>query len=253
MDQSDERNYLPAEREYFTKIEAFFAKSSDTYIERVNAFTRFVPRQALAYFLVRSEIFLRVLQLHGSILDFGVFRGSSFFTWLQLSSIYEPYNHVRRIVGFDTFSGFSSSAADDFKAGPDFHLKRTGQMSFPGGTDELLEGVALLDSNRPLGHVPRAHVIAGTLPNSCEEYLDAHPETVVALANFGLGLREPTLGTLQQIKPRLQRGAILVFEEIDQAMWPGETQALFEIFRPESISLRRNPICPQLSWLEYEP
>ena len=32
--------------------------------------------------------------------------GGGLFTWAQLSAIYEPVNHNRKIFGFDSFEGF---------------------------------------------------------------------------------------------------------------------------------------------------
>ncbi|SCA58625.1 hypothetical protein AB751O23_AG_00310, partial [Chlamydiales bacterium SCGC AB-751-O23] len=34
--------------------------------------------------------------------------------------------------------------------------------------------------------------------------------------------------------------------------WPGETKALFEVFSPAQISLKRFPYCPHLSWMKIE-
>ena len=107
MDQSNPKNYLDREKSYFQKIESYFLESSGSFSEKAHAFPRFVPRQALAHFLARSQIFSNILDIHGNILDFGIYRGSSFFAWLQLSSIMEPYNHIRKIIGFDSFQVFS--------------------------------------------------------------------------------------------------------------------------------------------------
>lgn len=254
MDQSDVKNYLPTEKEYFSNIEKYFNNSASSYTEKMHAFTRFVPRQAISYFIVRNEIFKRILSLHGSILDFGVFRGSSFFSWQQLSSIYEPYNHVRKIIGFDSFEGFSAlSDVDKSAEGEGFSLKSEGSMAFPDGQAELELGISLCDMNRPLGHVRKASIVKGSLPGTFAGYLEDHPETIIALANFGIGLHAPTRDTLALLKPRLQRGSILVFEDLNQAMWPGESKALYDVFSPGEISLERSPVCPHLSWLEYQP
>lgn len=252
MDQSDPKNYLDSEQSFFTMIEDYFLESASSYTEKMHAFPRFVHRQALSYFLARNEIFKEIIPLHGSILDFGIYRGSSFFTWLQLSSLYEPYNHLRKIVGFDSFQGFSALSKNDQSAeGENFELKRQGGMMYHGGFEELQRGIELCDLNRPLGHVSKAQVIKGDLPRTCGDYLNAHPETIIALANFGLGLHEPTREILTLIKPRLQNGSILVFEDLNQAMWPGETTALFDVFDADEISLQRIPYCPHVSWMRF--
>lgn len=251
MDQSNPKNYLDREKQYFDDISAYFSESEGTYSERMHAITRFLPRQSLSYLLARHEVFRQILSLHGTVLDFGVHRGGSFFTWLQLSAIYEPYNHIRRIVGFDSFEGFSSLSAEDIAQGDqDLAIKKVGGMQYTGGAAELALGLELYDLNQPLGHVPRGRGIAGPLPDTLQNYMTEHAEVVVALANFGLGLYEPTVEILKAIKPRLQKGSILLFEDLNQVTWPGETRALFEVFEPHEIQLQRVPYCPHLSWMQ---
>jgi hypothetical protein len=252
MEQSNPKNYMANEIAYFEQIAAYYADSSGTYTEKAQAFSRFVPRQALSYFLARNEIFQQVISVHGSIFDFGCYRGSSLFTWLQLTAIYEPYNHIRKIFGFDSFEGFSAmTKADEGSEGSDLLLKREGGMKLSGGARELSEGIKLYDLNRPLGHVPRASVVEGVLPDAFANFLDEHQESIVALANFGLGLYAPTATILKLLKPRLTNGSVIVFEDLNQPTWPGETKALLEVFSPGEIKLRRFPYCPHISWLRY--
>jgi hypothetical protein len=78
MDQSDPKNYINSEEIFFDSIEDYFDTSSGSYSEKAHAFARFLPRQAISYFLARNEIFKQILEVHGSILDFGLYRGSSF-------------------------------------------------------------------------------------------------------------------------------------------------------------------------------
>jgi len=248
MDQSNPRNYLDVERQYFARIQDYFERSSGSFSEKAYAFPRFVPRQALSYFLARNEIYCKIVGVHGSVLDFGVHRGGSFFTWLQLGALYEPYNHIRKIVGFDSFGGFSELVEHDFGAeGDDLAIKKLGGIAYDGAR-ELREGIGLADMNRPLGHVAKGVLLEGELPGSCSRYLDSHQETVVALANFGLGLYEPTVELLRLVRPRLVKGSVLVFEELNQATWPGETRALREVFAPGEIALERVAYCPHICW-----
>ena len=248
MDQSNPKNYLEGEHQYFSKAERYFASSSGTFNEKIHAFPRFVSRQALSYFLVRNEIYREVVKTHGSIFDFGVYRGGSFFTWQQLGAIYEPYNHIRKVIGFDSFLGFSEVGDHDIGTeGQDLFLKKKGGMAYHGAS-ELSDGIRLQDLNRPLGHVQKGILIKGELPESCIMYLDKHQETVIAMANFGLGLYEPTIRLLEAIRHRLLKGSILVFEDLNQPTWPGESKALREFFSPGEISLHRTNYSPHISW-----
>jgi len=250
LDQSNPKNYLESEKCFFENIGSYFQESSGTYSEKAHAFPRFTPRQALSYFLARTAIFQKILPVHGSIMDFGIYRGSSFFTWQQLSAILEPYNHIRKVIGFDSFQGFSELGTNDSSSeGGDFKLKAQGGMAYDGAV-EMQRGIELFNLNRPLGHIEKGQCLVGELPGLCRTYLAERQETIIALANFGLGLYTPTLELLKLIKPRLIKGSIVVFEDLNQATWPGETTAFFELFHPTEVTLNRVPYCPHISWVE---
>jgi hypothetical protein len=119
-------------------------------------------------------------------------------------------------------------------------------------TVQMKFSIDLFDLNRPLGHVEKGQLVQGELPASCKTYLEEHQETIVSLANFGLGLYEPTIALLKLIKPRLVKGSILVFEDLNQATWPGETKALMEVFESHSISVNRAVFCPHISWVTVD-
>jgi hypothetical protein len=114
------------------------------------------------------------------------------------------------------------------------------------------KAIELMDLNRPLGHINNAFIQNGVLPDSLEDYLHEHEETIIALANFGLGLYAPTVKALSLIKPKLQKGSILVFEEANQANWPGETKALYEVFDKKEITLKRFPFALHISYMIYQ-
>lgn len=54
MDQSNPRDYIRSEHEYFERIEGNVDYSSGSFSEKAYAFSRFVPRQAISYFLARD-------------------------------------------------------------------------------------------------------------------------------------------------------------------------------------------------------
>jgi len=63
------------------------AQKKKSGVEIVEDFTKYVPRQILARFLVRNELFKMVLNIKGSIIECGIFRGGGLMAWAQLSSI----------------------------------------------------------------------------------------------------------------------------------------------------------------------
>ena len=85
-----------------------------------------------------------------------------------------------------------------------------------------------------------------------ESYLTTNPETIIALAYFDLDLYEPTLKCLTAIRDRLTRGSVIVFDELNEHVFPGETLALKEVFGLDRYSIRRFPHNARASYLIIE-
>src|SRR5271170_7968164 len=117
---------------YSVEIEEYFASSEGDTLAKLRNFTKFVPRQNLSLFLAKNEIFKKILDVHGHIVECGVFMGGGLLTWAQFSAIYEPYNHTRRIVGFDTFAGFPNlSQRDEPEVGAEVPFAKIGGLAAP--------------------------------------------------------------------------------------------------------------------------
>ena len=87
-----------------------------------------------------------------------------------------------------------------------------------------------------------------TLP----EYLSRNPETIIALAYFDFDVYEPTKICLEAIKPRLVKGSVLGFDELNDPDSPGETLALMEVFGLNNIKLKRFPYTSRTSYFVVE-
>lgn len=230
---------------------ALFEDASGSTFDKLQCFTRFVPRQALSLMLARHEAFKHALPVHGSIVECGVFAGAGLFTWAQLSAIYEPVNHTRKIVGFDSFSGFPELAAQDQVVNDEFEHKTAGSYAFRA-KDELERSVALYDLNRAVGHIPKIELIAGNACRTIPEYLNANPHLVVSLLSLDFDLYEATRVALRTLLPRMPKGAVIVFDELNQKQWPGETLATIEELGLRSLRLTRLPYTPAMSYAVLE-
>ncbi len=56
-------------------MEEYFSRSMGTNMDKLRNFAKFVPRQALSQFLAKYELFQQVLNVHGHIIECGVFPG----------------------------------------------------------------------------------------------------------------------------------------------------------------------------------
>src|SRR5436190_19899110 len=91
--------------QYREALDSYFEQSPGSSIEKLENFAKYVPRQNLARFLARYELFQIIQNVQGSIVECGVLFGGGLMAFANLSAILEPYNFQRRIIGFDTFTG----------------------------------------------------------------------------------------------------------------------------------------------------
>jgi hypothetical protein len=237
------------EQTYDARMEQCIADSPFSNLERLQNFSLYTPRQDLTNFLVRYEIFKRVLTVHGSIIECGVLRGSGLMAWAQFSAIFEPTNHQRRIVGFDTFSGFPKMSKQDKKS--ESELARAGALAVDS-YDHLQQCVELYDMNRFVGHVPKVELVRGDATKKIPRYLKENPQLIVSLLYLDFDIYEPTLAALKHFLPRMPKGAVIAFDELNLKDWSGETIAVLEALNLREYRIERCSFGSIVSFAQIE-
>ena len=240
--------HTPTER---GSIDAFckaFESSGVPLSQRLQNFPRHVRRQDIARFLTKHEIFKQALPVHGSVVECGVFAGGGLTSWMHFSSIHEPYNHTRRIIGFDTFSGFPGVHEKDTQAGTSDHLHKSAFKINASIQDEIADLAALHDSNRPLGHIPKIELVRGDACETIPHYVETHPHLLISLLYLDFDIYEPTKAALTHLYPRIVKGGVVAFDEVNCPEFPGETIALLESLDLRRVQLQRSPMDPHISW-----
>lgn len=240
------------EKSVMTELGKAFEQSPLTLEKKLQAFPRHVRRQDIARFLVKYEIFKEILPVAGSIVECGVMAGGGLFAWSHFSSILEPFNHTRRVFGFDTFAGFPSMHEKDNPSGPSEHLKVGGLHMTSGMLRELEQLAAIHDRNRPVGHIPKVQLVAGDACVSIPRFLDENPHVLLSLLYLDFDLYEPTKAALHHLLPRVVAGGVIAFDELNCEEFPGETAALMETIGLGRARLRRLPMDPYISWFTKE-
>lgn len=234
-----------AERNEAACIKACFDRNPESWEKKLENFPKYVRRQNLTRFLALYEIYKRILPVKGSIVECGVFHGFGTMTWAKLSAILEPVNMTRRIYGFDTFSGFPSVVEVD-QVGMAAGVK-PGDL-YADSEQELMELTAINDSTRFLGHVPKVKLVRGDATKSIPKFVEETPHLLVSLLFMDFDLYEPTKVALEHLVPRMPKGAILAFDELDNPLWPGETLAMLKECGAGNLRLQRLEFDPYISF-----
>jgi hypothetical protein len=209
----------------------------------------FLPNKEFARMLFIHEIYKMILPVHGSIMEFGVRWGNNQALFSAFRAVYEPYNQNRRIIGFDTFEGFPSVASED---GGEEYIE-VGAFAVTKKYETFLEQVLHTRLNEG-AKMPTDSIelVKGDASVTVPNYLANHQETVIALAYFDFDLYKPTKDCLEAIKPYLTKGSVVVFDELNFAGFPGETQALREAMGLDKYALRHLPTSSARAYMVIE-
>jgi hypothetical protein len=214
------------------KMAQLFGASAAPVELRLASFPAFVRHRYLARFLGLYEIFRRIVTVKGSVVECGVFQGGSLLAWAKLARILDPSNARRRVYGFDTFTGFpqAGSAAE-----------MAGQFATAGGFSEVRRLIDAFQHNELPDESDMITLIPGDAVQTIPDFVAKHPHLVVALLFLDFDLYEPTAVALRHFLPRMPRGAVIAFDELDDPCWPGESQAVIDEIGLRHLRLRRVP------------
>jgi len=233
-----------AEKEIGKKLEMVFTQCADSIEVKLENFTKYIKRQKLTRLLALYEIFKKILPVKGSIVECGVLRGFSLMAWGNMSAVLEPSNLTRRIYGFDSFEGFKDVHKKDINK---IMKTETGQLS-SDSFEELKELINIFDSNRFLGHVNKIQLIKGDVTKTIPEFIAENKHLVISLLFLDLDLYEPTKVAIENFFPRMPKGAIVAFDELDNPIWPGETTALLETLGMNRLRIERVEFDPYIGY-----
>ena len=199
--------------------------------------------EALSRTLYYADLYKKIVNVPGVILEFGVQWGATLVELINLRSIFEPFNHSRTIYGFDTFEGFTSLSEKDGG-----YSNIGDYASIEDFFEMLNEILRLHESAAPMSHIKKFELIKGDASNTVNGWLDDNPHAIAAMVIFDMDLYKPTHDVLESLIPRLTKGSLLVFDELNCKHFPGETIALREVIGTNNLRLQRSPSQPFCSW-----
>lgn len=243
LSENETKTVRPSKNEYETRSELLrlFEKRPiprDQLLENLELYMR---PQRISEIISLQQLYLKILDVHGIVIEFGVRWGRHLSVFCALRAIYEPYNFYRKILGFDTFTGFLQATAEDGTS----DRVHVGSMSVTENYELYLDKILTLhEAEAPLSHIKRTELIKGDAPIELANYLKHNPETIIALAYFDMDLYQPTKGCLELIQPYLTKGSILAFDELLHPEFPGETIALKEVLDISQHKIERFSTAP---------
>lgn len=217
--------------------------------ELLNNIGLFIRRQQLGRLLFMHDLYKRIINIHGVVMEFGTRWGQNLAYFENFRGLYEPFNYNRKVIGFDTFSGFASVDEKDGK----HDVICEGAYGVEEGYENTLDYIlSFHESESPISHIKKYELVKGDASKTIVEYFDKNPHTIVALAYFDMDIYKPTKDVLKALKPHLTKGSVIGFDELNYDVFPGETIAFQEELGSLNYSIRRSELTSLCSYIIVE-
>jgi len=207
----------------------------------------FMNRQEIMRMIFFKELYEKILNTHGVVMEFGCRWGKNLSLLTAYRGIYEPYNHNRKIIGFDTFEGLKGITSTD---GDSPFIQEGGYDTTRAHEKYLEEILTCLENECPIPNIKKFEIVKGDVRETLPKYLECNPQTVIAFAYFDMDIYEPTKCALEAILPHVTKGTIIGFDEMNWETMPGPTLALKEVLGLDRYKVCRSPLQPIPGWIE---
>ena len=164
----------------------------------------------------------------GDFAEFGVAGGTTLVSFARILEIQDAGKtdaEKRDVYGFDSFEGLPDVDPDI-----DIGLKKNDEMTKggfydPAGNEDLFDFVKTKDY---------VHLIKGWFNKTLPTFLEERRHISFSLVHMDADLYSSTLEVLNLIWPHVSPGGILVFDELFNGAFPGETEAFREFFQDKT-------------------
>ena len=196
----------------------------------------FLKSGSLSHILFLNEIYSYIKEIPGIIMEFGVWYGQNQILFENLRAIHEPFNKLRKIIGFDTFDGYpeDKKTENDLKAINKGYLEKD-IYDVSNYTDYLKNIIDFHQENNILPEKKINEIVIGKVEDTLLKYLNENKSTVIALIYLDLAIYKSTCFVLENILPYLIKGSVIIFDEFNHPDIVGDTIAFREILLKNNI------------------
>jgi hypothetical protein len=173
------------------------------------------------------EIYNKILNLPGDILEFGVYKGTSIVRLLSFRNLLEN-EFSRKIIGFDIFGKFP----DNLQIDSDKNFVK--QFETAGGYGISKEELQMHLNNKGFRNF---ELIKGDITKMLPAYITANPSCKISLLHIDVDVYEPTKIILEMLWNKIVNGGILMLD--DYGTIEGETRAVDEFFKEKNIQINK--------------
>ncbi|RZJ66084.1 MAG: dTDP-6-deoxy-L-hexose 3-O-methyltransferase [Flavobacterium sp.] len=206
--------------------------------EYENGFYATADPTRFSKFVTHLEFFRQTSNVRGEIVEFGIFKGNSFFRWIKFRDLLEQTGS-RKVIGFDIFGDFPEANFEADKSKRDAFVAETN-----GGKSISFEEInTLLEAQNMHKNV---EIIKGDILKTLDDYLEKNPHLKISLLHIDVDLYEPTRHILEKLYDKVTKGGIIIFD--DYGAFAGTNKAVDDFFNG-TAEVRKLPYSNAISYI----
>lgn len=186
-----------------------------------NGFYATADPSRFSKFVTHLELFRQTSIIRGEILEFGVFKGNSFFRWIKFRDLLEQ-TYSRKIIGFDVFGDFPETNFEK-----DQEKRKAFITETKGGKGISLEELNNLLEQQNLHK--NLELIKGDILTTLPCFLENNPQLKISLLHIDVDLYEPSKLVLEKLYDKVSKGGIIILD--DYGAFAGTNKAVDDFFQ----------------------
>tara|TARA_Y100000816_G_C26088760_1_gene574984 strand:+ start:585 stop:1337 length:753 start_codon:yes stop_codon:yes gene_type:complete len=203
-------------------------------------------RVEFARTLFRIKIYDFIKDIKGSIVELGTYKGNNLMLFYHLMLALEPTNYEDKVIGFDTFKGFTN-----------INKKKDHNKVFKkdfSNTDFsfLKELISVNKSNDIIKHIEKVILVKGDAVKTIPKFCKSNKALIVKLLYLDCPIYKPTITALKKFYPLMPKGSVIAFDELGMEKWKGETVAFKEFFKNKKLKINKFYFEPSASYIIKE-
>ncbi|MEK7575006.1 MAG: TylF/MycF/NovP-related O-methyltransferase [Patescibacteria group bacterium] len=203
--------------------------NSENSFDYENGFYLTAKPDRLGKLLAHYELYKKVCDLPGAIVECGVFKGASLIRFATFRNLFEA-EHSRKVIGFDMYGKFPQTKFENDKKYLKKFIEAAGEESI--SETELTQIFELKD-------IKNFELVKGDINKTVPDYVKNNPHLKISLLHIDTDVYEPAVTILREMYDHVVKGGIIAFD--DYGTFPGETQAVDEFFKDKKVKIQKFP------------
>ncbi len=208
------KKFASQKPQYYEGLKEIFSLGFDAS-DYIHYFPAFAGPLTIARYISLYEVYKMTLGVAGHIAEIGVFKGAGSLLFAKLMKLFEP-STLTLVHGFDWFQPAHLSNEEKY---PDHECF--------GDYDKVIKLI------RAQGLEDVVHIHNLDVRNDLGQFFSENSHLQFKLVFADCGTYEVVHSTLEHFWPRLTSGGIMIFDQFNHEVSPGETRAIKE-FMPDA-------------------